>query len=57
MEENGIPIDDLHSFALPRLSAIQRPDNVHFTAEGSKVLAEQVAASIAEALPKAAATR
>jgi lysophospholipase L1-like esterase len=55
MAENGIPIDDLHSFALQRLSAIQRPDNVHFTAEGSKVLAQQVAASITEMLPNAAA--
>jgi acyl-CoA thioesterase-1 len=55
MAENGIPIDDLHSFALPRLSTIQRPDNVHFTTEGSRVLAQQVAASIAEALPKATA--
>jgi acyl-CoA thioesterase-1 len=55
MEESGIPIDDLHSFALARLSAIQRPDNVHFTAEGSKVLAQQVAASLAEVLPKTAA--
>jgi acyl-CoA thioesterase-1 len=55
MAENGIPIDDLHNFALLRQSAIQRPDNVHFTAEGSKVLAQQVAASIAEMLPKTAA--
>jgi acyl-CoA thioesterase-1 len=55
MADNGIPIDDLHNFALLRLSAIQRPDNVHFTAEGSKVLAQQVAASIAEVLRKAAA--
>jgi acyl-CoA thioesterase-1 len=50
-EENKIPIDDLYAFALPRLSEIQRPSNVHFTPEGSKVLARQVAASIAEALP------
>jgi acyl-CoA thioesterase-1 len=50
MDENGIRIDDLYSFALPRLSEIQRPSNVHFTPEGSKVLAQQVAASIGEAL-------
>jgi acyl-CoA thioesterase-1 len=54
MEENGIRIDDLHSFALPRLSTIQRPDNVHFSTDGSKVLAEQVAASILAVLPGAA---
>jgi len=46
MEENGIAIDDLYGFALPRLAEIQRPANVHFTPEGSKALAEQVAASV-----------
>lgn len=50
MEENGVAIDDLYSFALPRLAEIQRPANVHFTDEGSKALAEQVAASIREQL-------
>jgi acyl-CoA thioesterase-1 len=51
VDENGIRIDDLHAFALPRLSAIQPPENVHFSSEGSKVLAEHVAASIATVLP------
>jgi lysophospholipase L1-like esterase len=50
MDENGIRIDDLYHFALPRLGEIQRPANVHFTPEGSKVLARAVAASIEEAL-------
>lgn len=52
MDENGIRIDDLYRFALPRLDEIQRPADVHFTPEGSKVLARQVAASIEEALAK-----
>lgn len=52
MDENGIPIDDLYSFALPRLEAIQQPSNVHFTEEGYRELAEQVAASITAALEK-----
>ena len=52
MTENGIAIDDLYAFALQKLSAIQRPANVHFTDEGSKVLAKQVVASIEAALPK-----
>lgn len=43
MEENGVPIDDLYSLALPQLAKIQRPANVHFTPEGSEVLARQVA--------------
>lgn len=52
MTENGIAIDDLYAFALPQLSAIQRPANVHFSDEGSKVLAKQVVASIGAALSK-----
>ena len=55
MEENRLEIDDLYGFALPRVAQIQRPANVHFTAEGSKVLAEQVAASIQQALKHRAA--
>ncbi|GAA4437416.1 SGNH/GDSL hydrolase family protein [Ravibacter arvi] len=46
MKKNGVLINDLHSFALPRMSALQIPKNVHFTKEGSKVLAEQVAGVI-----------
>lgn len=53
MDENGIRVDDLHGFAKPRLAEIQIPGNVHFTPEGSKVLAQQVARSILEALASA----
>lgn len=52
MEKNGVAIDDLYGFALPKLAEIQRPKDVHFTAAGSKVLARQVAASIRAELPK-----
>ncbi len=52
MTENGVAIDDLYAFALPQLSVIQRPANVHFSEEGSNVLAKQVVASIEAALPK-----
>jgi acyl-CoA thioesterase-1 len=53
MKENGVAaVDDLYSFALARLPNIQQPANVHFTAEGSKALAEQVAASILRALER-----
>lgn len=55
MEANGVAINDLYAFALPQLSEIQRPANVHFTPEGSAVLAKQVAAAIATALEKRAA--
>ncbi len=50
MKANDIPTDDLYAFALPRLKEIQRPANVHFSPEGSKVLAEQVARAILDAL-------
>jgi acyl-CoA thioesterase-1 len=50
MEENGIAIDDLYALVEPRLTELQLPANVHFTAKGSAALAEQVAASIRRAL-------
>ena len=50
MTEEGVAIDDLYSFALPRLEQIQIPRNVHFTPEGSRVLAGKVADSILASL-------
>lgn len=50
MAANHVAIDDLYSFALPRVSEIQRHANVHFTGEGSAKLAEHVAAAISNAL-------
>ena len=51
MQKNHVPIDDLYTFALPRLAEIQRPENVHYTDAGYEVLAKQVAASIEAELP------
>jgi lysophospholipase L1-like esterase len=50
MKKNHVVIDDLCSFALPRLGEIQRLQNVHFTEAGSELLAQQVANSILKAL-------
>jgi hypothetical protein len=50
MEERGIPTDDLYTLAKEKASEIQRPADVHFTPEGSQVLAEHVVASIEKAL-------
>lgn len=50
MEENGIAIDDLYSFALPRLAEIQQKEDVHFTEKGYAVLADQVARQLLTAL-------
>ena len=50
MDRHGVPVTDLYSFALSHLAEIQRPQNVHFTAEGSRLLAEEVAYNILRAL-------
>lgn len=50
MQTHGVVINDLYSFAQPRLKEIQRDQNVHFTPKGSEQLAEQCAKSILEAL-------
>jgi acyl-CoA thioesterase-1 len=52
MKEEGVAVDDLHAFAAAKLAEIQLPKNVHFSATGSKALAEPVAASIKTALGK-----
>jgi acyl-CoA thioesterase-1 len=52
MQENQVAMNDLYSFAKPRLAEIQRPANVHFTPDGSQRLAEQVAEAILEALQR-----
>ncbi len=50
IEENGVPVNDLYAFAMPRLKELQQPNNVHFHDAGSRVLAKRVAASILSAL-------
>ena len=54
----GIAVDDLYALALPDMTSLQPPQNVHFTEYGAAVLAEQVARSIRDALtrPSAAGT-
>jgi len=52
MDENGIALDDLYAFALPKIKELQLPDNVHFSPEGSAELAKAVVASIELALAK-----
>ena len=46
MEEEGITIDDLYAFVLPREQDLQIPVNVHFTESGSAALAKEVATCI-----------
>jgi len=51
MQKHGVAIDDLYAFAKPQLETIQLKANVHFSPEGSKILAKQVASAISTALP------
>jgi hypothetical protein len=52
MDENGIAIDDLYTFALPQLEKIQLPKNVHYNADGYETLGTQVTKSLTAALDK-----
>ena len=52
MNKNGIIINNLYVFMKPRMAELQRPNNVHFSENGSKVLAQKVADRILEALPE-----
>jgi len=51
MKAQGIEVNDLYSFSLPRLTDLQRPSNVHFTRAGSKVLAAEVVKAIQKNKP------
>ncbi len=50
MKKHKVKINDLHSFVLPRMNELQRPNNVHFSEYGSKELAKVVVKSILENL-------
>jgi acyl-CoA thioesterase-1 len=50
MKKHRVPVNDLYTFALDRVDAIQRPRDVHFTREGSRLLGEEVARHVREAL-------
>jgi len=51
MTDNGVAIDDLNTAIAPHVATMQKPDDVHFTPEGSELLAKAVAASIETQLP------
>jgi lysophospholipase L1-like esterase len=52
MQAEGVEVNDLHAFAAPRMTEIGKPADVHYTTEGSQVLAGEVAKRIEAALPK-----
>ncbi len=51
MKAHQIQINDLYAFAVPQLEQIQRAKDVHYTPEGSRILAKEVAGVIEAALP------
>ena len=50
MNRNNITINDLYTFAEPRLDEIQLPNNVHFNESGYRALAGKVIDRITEIL-------
>jgi len=52
MTEEGVAWNDLWSLVKPRQAGLQIPRNVHFQAQGSSVMAQQVAEKIRAALLK-----
>ena len=50
MSKNKIPVNNLYAFVLPVMEKLQLPNNVHFTEEGYKALAGQVAQKITQFL-------
>lgn len=52
MKKNKIPVNDLYSFILPEMAALQLPNNVHFKKEGSETLAKKVVEVIKEQIAK-----
>ena len=53
MQEAGVEINDLNAFAAPRMAEIGKPADVHYTPQGSRILAGEVARRIEAALPQA----
>jgi acyl-CoA thioesterase-1 len=50
MKKHNVAINDLYTFVQPKLETLQKPKNVHFTDEGSKVLGREVARHILYAI-------
>ena len=53
MREMQVEVDDLWSLVNPSLASLQQPHNVHFTAEGYRILGSEVANGIEHDLPRA----
>ena len=52
MMENGVTTDDLNAAITPHLATVGRPNDVHFSDEGSALLGRAVVASVVAQLPR-----
>jgi lysophospholipase L1-like esterase len=52
MQEEGVLINDLHSYVMPRFAELHKPRDLHFKPEGSDYLATRVAEVIQQNLPE-----
>ncbi|MDF1813742.1 MAG: SGNH/GDSL hydrolase family protein [Verrucomicrobiales bacterium] len=50
MKEEGITINDLHTWISPRFKELQKPQDLHYKTEGSDYLADKVAEEIEKKL-------
>jgi hypothetical protein len=50
MKENGVMIDDLHTYMLPHMKAYGIPGDVHFNKEGQAFMAKKIADVVQKAL-------
>ncbi len=57
MEENGVSINDLNQAIAPQVAALQNTNDVHFSGEGSALLARAVATSVEKALAETGAEK
>lgn len=54
MKEKGVAINDLNAWITPKLTEMQKPQDVHFLDSGSEYLGQKVAEEIRAALPATA---
>lgn len=52
MEEGGVAINDLNAVITPHLATTQKPNDVHYTDEGSAILAKAVEGAVLRVLTK-----
>ncbi len=52
IQKHQIPVNDLHTLLKPGLETYQKTDDVHFTRDGNRAMAEQIAKVVRAMLPE-----